>query len=409
MDEDRTSAGNQVSETTLAFQFEERTYEAARDHPTYYRALDREPRTRHPFHCYDDILRQPVLVGETLKGATSAVEEMAHTIARSSRRRFVFTGIGTSFHLAMSATHMIWRLAGLPAQWMDSSEALAAEAVFDYQEMIFVGLSASGNTAETVDHLRRAREAGALTMAIANRDNTRLTAVAHERLVAAGGFGLVFDYTTRLAAVAALAVALGKALGHSGAPYEALASALTRIPNQMSETLERIDRFTAEVGRDAQAMRAAIIPATGNQLPTAWEMALRFEEMAHFPAKGRALVDFLHGAVGFLAPDIMTVLLAPANESYEYALRAAHVTRMVKSPILAVIDEDDQGGIGPVVDDVIRLPVTLEPLKPLLYVLPAQLIPYYTEVAANGNPDVQRTDRSNYARAFGIAMPPKSH
>jgi glutamine---fructose-6-phosphate transaminase (isomerizing) len=409
MDEDRTSAGNQISETTLAFQFEERTYETARNHPTYYRALNREPRTRHPFHCYDDILRQPALVAETLKGVDGVVEEIAHTIARSNRRRFVFTGIGTSYHLAMSATHMIWRLTGLPAQWVDSSEALAAEAVFDYQEAVFVGLSASGNTVETVEHLHRARKAGALTMAIVNRDNTRLTAVAHERLSVAGGFGLVFDYTTRLAAIAAFALALGQALGYSGAPFEAVESGLAQIPNQMSETLERIDGFAAAVGRDTQQMRAAIIPASGNQLPTAWEMALRFEEMAHFPARGRALVDFLHGAVGFLAPDIMTVLLAPADESYEYALRAARVTRMVKSPVVAVIDEDDQGGLAPVVDDVIRLPVTLESLKPLLYVMPAQLIPYYTEVAANGNPDVQRTDRTNYARAFDIAMPPKSH
>jgi glucosamine 6-phosphate synthetase-like amidotransferase/phosphosugar isomerase protein len=82
----------------------------------------------------------------------------------------------------------------------------------------------------------------------------------------------------------------------------------------------------------------------------------------------------------------------------------------VKSPCVAVIDEDDKGGIAPIVDGVLRLPVVHPLLKPLLYILPGQLLPYYTEVARpGGNPEIQRSELPQVARAFDVAMPPKSH
>jgi len=103
------------------------------------------------------------------------------------------------------------------------------------------------------------------------------------------------------------------------------------------------------------------------------------------------------------------MLLAPPGETYEYALRAARVTQTVKSPCIAMVDKDDEV-VSSLVDGVVRLPVAHPALKPLLYVLPANLIPYYTEVArSGGNPDVQRTDQPPYARAFDVAFPPKSH
>jgi glucosamine--fructose-6-phosphate aminotransferase (isomerizing) len=106
----------------------------------------------------------------------------------------------------------------------------------------------------------------------------------------------------------------------------------------------------------------------------------------------------------------MSIVLAPQGKAYEYAVRTVNVAHIVKSPCIAVIDEGDTGKIAVLADQIIRIPNTHPLLKPMLYILPAQLIPYYTEVARpGGNPDAQRTDQPNYARAFDIAMPPKSH
>jgi glucosamine--fructose-6-phosphate aminotransferase (isomerizing) len=401
---------DKIIESTISFQFDPEVYEKASEFPTYYRSLNRQPRSRHPFHTYDDILRQPNLVQGALAASAEVAPDMVRAALEQGFQRVLFTGVGASYHLGASAAHAIWSICGLPAEYVDSSEALFSDIPFDYQHSLVIGLSASGNTVETVHHLQQAREAGAWTLAFTNLDNTRLTQAAHAHLAVPGGFGLVWDYTTRLAALYQLAIELAKAGGSKRSDLDSLQKELTRLPKLMEHTLESIDKHCQRLGEQIQTLRAAVIPATGNQLPNAWETALRFEEMAHFPARGRPLVEYLHGGVGFLAPDILTVLLAPPGKTQEYTLRAARVTQIVKTPCIAILDEGDATETAALADHVLRVPVTNSEFKPLLYILPGQLIPYYTEVARpGGNPEAQRTDEPRYARAFDEAMPPKSH
>ncbi|HJW83120.1 MAG TPA: SIS domain-containing protein [Anaerolineae bacterium] len=403
------SSNQAVIESTLSFNFDAGAYEAAAEQPTYYRSLNQPPRREHPFQMYDAILRQPQLVAEVLATAAAAARDLAAEFAQRGVRRLLFSGIGASYHLGVSAAYAAWQLTGLPASWVDSSEALLSEAVHEYDGTAVIGLSASGNTIETVAHVQAARRAGAHTLALVNLDNTRLTEAAHRAYVAPGGYGLVWDYTTRLAMLTLAFIELGLALGRPAQPLEAVRAALADMPMQMQRTLAGIDARCQSIGRMIQSLRAVVAPAAGNQLPIAWEMALRFEEMAHFPARGRGLVDFLHGGVGYLAQDIGLVLLAPPGETYATSLRSARVAQTIKSPCVALVDEDDEA-VSALADEVIRLPATHPALRPMLYLLPAQLVPYYTEVARpGGNPDVQRTDQPRYARAFDVAFPPKSH
>jgi glucosamine 6-phosphate synthetase-like amidotransferase/phosphosugar isomerase protein len=255
---------DKLIESTLSFQFEAQDYEDAAEHPTYYRALNRDPRLKHPFHIYEDILRQHELVAATLEAIPSSARRMAEAFAARGLQRVIFSGVGASYHLAASAAQALWEI--------------------------------------------------------------------------------------------------------------------------------------------------SVLPASGDLLPNAWEIALRFEEMSHFPARGRPLVDFLHGGVGFLAPDILTLLLAPPGNMHTYALRAARVTQIVKTPCIAFLERGHDTEIAALVDNVLRIPGTHPALRPLLYILPGKLLSYYSEVARpGGNPEAQRTDEPRYARAFEVAMPPGSH
>jgi glucosamine--fructose-6-phosphate aminotransferase (isomerizing) len=398
-----------VRESTLDFGFNREVYEAAWEHPTYYTALNRTPRKEHPFTSYDDIYRQPKLIREILEDVRPLVKKMVPQILERNIERVLFTGIGASYNLGESASHLFWRLAKLPAYCVESSQYPGPLAAEKPDRTLVIGLSASGNSLETVQHFRAAREEGFYSIAFVNLDNTRLTDAAHEYYVAPGGYGFVWDYTTRLVALAALALEMGYALGQPNDRLDAVSDALYRIPDQMDRVFETMDARCQGIGRMMSSMRAAVIPATDNHLPTASEMALRFEEMAHLPARGRTIVDFLHGGVGYLDSDICTFLFAPEGERAEYAERAARVTREVKTPCVVIADEDEEA-LTSLADWVVRIPITHPDLKPLLYVLPAQLIPYYTEaVRPGGNPDTQRTGQMRYARAFDVAFPPKSH
>ena len=400
-----------VAESTLSFQYDDATYELANEYPTYYRALGLEPRKQHPFCMYDGTLRQPGLVNDALDVVPETAMRISKTLKDLDFKKVLITGLGSSYQLGAEFVHLVWGLLGIPAELIESSEALLSDSIYDFKDSLVIGLSSSGNTIETVEHLKQAREAGAYTLAFTNTENTRLTNAANDYFVSPGGYGLVYDFTSRYAPFVAVLAEIAKVKGRSTEDIDTVLKALAEISEKMQQAIEQMDRKCRYLGEWIRRdMRSVVIPASGNMLPISWEMALRFEEMAHFPARGRPLIDFLHGGVGYIAPDIMTVILGPQGKTYEYAVRAAKVARTIKSPCIAVIDMNDHGEITSLADQIIRIPNTHPLLKPMLYVLSAQLIPYYTEVARpGGNPDAQRTDQPNYARAFDIAMPPKSH
>ena len=399
----------QVIESTLSFRFDDPVYEQAYQYPVLYRAMGLEPRRQHPFWIYDAIQQQPGLIAETLNIIPEIASRIAADFVARNKRRILFSGIGASYHLGASAALVFQEIAGLPAEFVDSSEALFNQAVYAYADSMVVGLSASGNTREVVEHVRLARASGALTVAMVNLDKTRLVAESQHAFVAAGGYGMVWDYTTRLAALIYLAIEIARQRKGTTGENHAYAAALQEIPRLMEQTLIRIDPVCQQIGRNLGSMRAAVISSAGRLLPVSWEMCLRFEEMAHYPSRGRSLVDFLHGGPGYIAGDIATILLVESGEAYPFALRAALVTQTVKTPCFAVV-EDGESTIANLADQVIRLPVVPPVLRPFVYLLPAQLVPYYLETSRpGGNPDIQNTDKPRYARGFDVAYPPASH
>ena len=400
-----------IAESTLSFQYDESAYEMAHEYPTYYRALGLEPRKQHPFGMFDGTLRQPSLVRDALQVVPETAAHIAAAAQDLNFKKVLITGLGSSYQLGAEIVHLVWGLLGIPAELIESSEALLSDSIYDFEDTLVIGLSSSGNTLETVEHLKQARKAGAYTIAFTNKDNTRLTDAANDYFVSPGGYGLVYDFTSRYAPVLVVLAEIAKSKGRPADKINTMLQALNEIPGKMQQAIDQMDQKCNYLGQwIRREMRSVVIPASGNMLPISWEMALRFEEMAHFPARGRPVIDFLHGGVGYIARDVMSIVLAPQGKAYEYAVRTVNVAHTVKSPCIAVIDADDTGEISKLADHVIRIPNTHPLLKPMLYILPAQLIPYYTEVARpGGNPDAQRTDQPNYARAFDIAMPPKSH
>lgn len=397
-----------IHENSIVDSVDREVHEAAPEYPAHYRTLNRAPRQQHPYWSFDDIRMQPERIRAVLELPEQQFEELADILTARFTERFLFCGVGSSLNLAMSAAHAMWRIAARPAGWQDSSEALLGEAVLESQGTAVIGLSASGNILEVVEHIRKARLEGALTLAFVNQDQTRLAQAAEYTWVDPGGYGLIWDYTSRLTAIIRLAITLGRRAEHPQ-EAEAIASALQAIPDQMQELIDNITPRCAALGKMILKMRAGVIVASSNQTASAAEMALRFKEMAFFPAQSGGLVEFLHNGIGYLDAEVLTILLAPSDRTRPYTRRLAQITQIIKSPLLAIVDEDDQS-VAPQADGVIRIPQVHVALKPLLYAIPAQLLPYFTAVAdPEGNPDIHRTDRTAYARAYSVAFPPQTH
>jgi glucosamine 6-phosphate synthetase-like amidotransferase/phosphosugar isomerase protein len=121
-------------------------------------------------------------------------------------------------------------------------------------------------------------------------------------------------------------------------------------------------------------------------------------------------VDYLYGGVGCLAPDILTLPLAPPSRTQEYTLRAARVTQAVNTTRFAILDKGDPNELAALAEVVLRVPVTNPFFKPIFYILPGQMIPCYTKVTRPvGKPEAQRTNFPCNVHAFDITMLHKSH
>nr|MDO8135723.1 SIS domain-containing protein [Candidatus Njordarchaeum guaymaensis] len=156
-------------------------------------------------------------------------------------------------------------------------------------------------------------------------------------------------------------------------------------------------------------MRSAIIVGTGPNYGTAEEMALKFDEMASIPAKAMVPTRHLHGALGLTDERIQTVILAPETRASRWIELIAKTITMLKTPSMAIVP-DKEDLISPMMDYVIRTPISNEHLF-ALYVVPAiQMYPYFCAVEQGDvNPDCQRSNIPKYARAWRMVLPRGSH
>jgi glucosamine--fructose-6-phosphate aminotransferase (isomerizing) len=157
-------------------------------------------------------------------------------------------------------------------------------------------------------------------------------------------------------------------------------------------------------------VRSVFIVGAGPNEGLAEEIALKYDEMSHIPAKAMCPGRHLHGALGTTTQDILTLVIAPQEDPNYAALRdVAQVTLMLKAPSIALISDGD-GAVAEQVDDAFRLPETDPILFSLLGILPGQLLAYFAGVAQGDvNPDCQRANVARHARVWHWLFPKGAH
>jgi fructoselysine-6-P-deglycase FrlB-like protein len=410
VDTDIRRRGTRVKEWGIQGDIEE-AIEATGEHPIMYRALGTPPQSGHPFNLYFDVRSQPRALAETFQHADEVVK-VAEEMARRDLWGVLGLGSGTSQFVAQVVGSALSRFAGLPAWDADSLAYRQYRPPYDFKKLAVIAYSGSGSTVDTVAAARDAREAGAFTVAFTSVDGSPVVKATDMRVLTAGGFDTggsdTFHYTTRLAAGILLALELGARRHPNAHPYDRLRRELLATAERMEEVFDRVDARCQSIAREFHRVRAILIVGGGANYGTAEEIALKFDEMAHIPAKGMSPGRHIHGALGLTDEEILTVLVAPPGVCYDELESIAEVTQILKTPSVALVSEADDR-IGKMVDYVIRLPVEDETLFSVLAVLPGQLIPYWCGVHLGLNPDTQRSNVPKHARVWNMLFPAGTH
>ncbi|MGA3798866.1 glutamine--fructose-6-phosphate transaminase (isomerizing) [Pseudomonas fluorescens] len=346
-----------------------------------------------------EIHEQPSVVQRTLEGRLSQNQVLVQAFGPQAAELFAkvrnvqIVACGTSYHAGMVARYWLEELAGIPCQVEVASEFRYRKVVVQ-PDTLFVTISQSGETADTLAALRNAKELGYLaSLAICNvgisslvreSDLTLLTQAGREIGVAS-----TKAFTTQLVGLLLLTLSLGQVRGTLAEGVEAtLVEELRRLPTRLGEALA-MDSTVEKISELFAEKHHTLFLGRGAQFPVAMEGALKLKEISYIHAEAYPAGELKHGPLALVDNDMPVVTVAPNNELLEKLKSNLQEVRARGGQLIVFADEKAgmTNGEG---THVVHMPHIHDILSPILYTIPLQLLSYYVAVLKGTDVDQPR-------------------
>ena len=346
-----------------------------------------------------EIHEQPTVVQRTLEGRLSNDQVLVEAFGPQAAELFAkvrnvqIVACGTSYHAGMVARYWLEELAGIPCQVEVASEFRYRKVVVQ-PDTLFVTISQSGETADTLAALRNAKELGFLaSLAICNvgisslvreSDLTLLTQAGREIGVAS-----TKAFTTQLVGLLLLTLSLGQVRGTLANGVEAtLVEELRRLPTRLGEALA-MDSTVEKIAELFAEKNHTLFLGRGAQFPVAMEGALKLKEISYIHAEAYPAGELKHGPLALVDNDMPVVTVAPNNELLEKLKSNLQEVRARGGELIVFADVKAAmtNGEG---THVVQMPHIHDILSPILYTIPLQLLSYYVAVLKGTDVDQPR-------------------
>jgi glucosamine--fructose-6-phosphate aminotransferase (isomerizing) len=343
-----------------------------------------------------EIHEQPFAVQATLAGRVELtagrvdLDELGLDEARLRRiRRVHIVACGTSWHAALVGKFLIERLAGLPVEVDYGSEYRYRDPLAD-AEVLAIGITQSGETADTLSAMEAARERGALLACVCNVAGSQATRVADGTLLTHAGpeIGVASTkaFTTQLAALHLLALWLRQVRERGIDP--SLVRALAGLPGALERALAEEGR-AERLARRLSRARDALYLGRGVNYPIALEGALKLKEISYVHAEGYPAGEMKHGPIALVDSSMPTVAIATGNHTYAKMLGNLQEVRAREGRVLVVTDHP-ASELAELGCDRLEVPTVDELLQPIVNVVPLQLLAYHAGVQLGADVDQPR-------------------
>ncbi len=346
-----------------------------------------------------EIYEQPRAITDTFRGRVAPetgnivlTDVTLDPATVRSIQRVVLVACGTAYHAAMLGRIMIERLAGLPAETDLGSEFRYRNALIG-PETLVIAVSQSGETADTIGAIKAARLKGCPILAVTNVVGSALareaTGVLYMHAGPEIGVASTKAFSTMIVAMYLVGLWLGRQRGAiTTEDSKKRIHELLEIPRLVEKTLE-LDEQIAALARYLSASRDFLYLGRGVQYPIALEGALKLKEISYIHAEGYAGGEMKHGPIALIADELPVVALVPRDSSYERMLGNIEEVRAREGLVIAVADGGDRM-VAAKAHHLIEVPVTSELLRPLLTVVPLQLLAYHIAVRRGCDVDQPR-------------------
>ena len=362
-------------------------------------SADAVERGEYRHYMQKEIFEQPRAVADTLEarigphGVLPNIFGVGGDELLAKVKAVHIIACGTSYHAGMVAKYWIEDYARLPVNVEVASEYRYREAVVS-DDTLFVAISQSGETADTLAAMRESRRRGYLgTLAICNVPESSVVRESDLKLMTRAGpeIGVASTkaFTTQLAALALLTLQLARQRGLDGARYTDLCAQLQRLPRLIEEAL-KLEPQIIELAEHLIHRQHALFLGRGAQYPVALEGSLKLKEISYIHAEAYPAGELKHGPLALVDEDMPVIAVAPSGplldklKSNLQEVRARGGELLVFADSHAVMDEGVTRGA------MLRLDGGGDFVAPAVFTVPLQLLAYHVAVLRGTDVDQPR-------------------
>jgi glucosamine--fructose-6-phosphate aminotransferase (isomerizing) len=340
----------------------------------------------YPTFMMKEIHEQPEAVAETiadrlptLDGVDLSEVDIDEDFARSVSR-IVIVACGTSYHAGLVGRYAIELWTRIPIEMDIASEYRYRDPVVSEKDLV-IGITQSGETADTLAAMRLAKERGAKVLAITNVMGSQATRDADSVLYTRAGLEIgvaaTKTFTAQVSAMYLIGLWLAQVRGTF--PQEdvrRIIAELKRMPSMIEQTIESVDERVRAIARAQAHQKFFLYLGRNIGLPVCLEGALKLREISYIPTDAYAAGEMKHGPIALLDESTPVVCVATDSPVLEKVLSNVSEVRARGADVVAIATEGTTV-VEESADQTIYIPKTDWVLQPLLAILPLQLLAYY--------------------------------
>jgi glucosamine--fructose-6-phosphate aminotransferase (isomerizing) len=344
-----------------------------------------------------EIHEQPQVVQETFGGRVDFErgEVLLDTVKISREEvekieRLHLLACGTSWHAGLVGRFLIEEIARLPVEVDYGSEYRYRDPIVS-DRVLAVGISQSGETADTLSAMEAAHERGARLFSVCNVVGSQATRISDGVIYTHAGpeIGVASTkaFTTQLVALYLLALYLRQC--KQGKLERHYLDELTRLPQAVDEVIRQQESHMDDLARKYQKAQNFLYLGRGINYPIALEGALKLKEISYIHAEGYPAGEMKHGPIALIDENMPVVAIATGGQLAEKVKSNMQEVKARDGIVIAITDRDPEE-LGGIADEVIEVPSVSTRLQPIVNVIPLQLLAYFIGVRRGADVDQPR-------------------
>ncbi len=306
-------------------------------------------------------------------------------------KRFYITGCGTSWHAGLIGKYLLEEYAGIPVYVEYASEFRYRRTIID-NETIVIAISQSGETADTLAAIKKAKEKGGLTLGICNVVGSSITRITDCGVYTHAGpeIGVASTkaFTAQVTVLTMLALLLGRKKGMSKQQGMKLSTALANVGKDV-KTILSDTKVIEKIAWEYEKVDNFLYLGRGVNFPVALEGALKLKEISYIHAEGYPAAEMKHGPIALIDEKMPVLFIVPHDQTYEKVLSNIQEVQARKGRIIILTDKKSKE-LEKLSDHIIEIPQCHSHVFPILATIPLQLLAYHLAVIRGGDVDMPR-------------------